>query len=157
MDKGKIKIDELLRSGQTVAFRPQGYSMYPVIVPGRDYVVVAPVRAEKLRRGDVAVYRRYGAECGPAGSKLVIHRVYRHRSDGLYMIGDSEFKPEGPLKYEQFYGIMTELYRRDKRISVRNPVYRFLTGTWLLMRPLRPAITGLVVGIKKLFGKKKCD
>ncbi|MCQ2495898.1 MAG: S24/S26 family peptidase [Lachnospiraceae bacterium] len=155
MEKEKIKIDELLKSGQTVAFRPQGYSMYPVIVPGRDYVVVAPVKAETLKRGDVAVYRRYGGECGPGGSKLVIHRVHRHKKDGIYMIGDSEFKVEGPLKHEQFYGIMTELYRKDKRISVRNPFYRFLTGTWLFMRPVRPVITKLVVWIKKPFRKNK--
>ena len=36
----------------------RGYSMYPLIVPGRDEVFVERVSPESLRRGDVVLYRR---------------------------------------------------------------------------------------------------
>ncbi len=161
MENQGIKIDELLKMGKTVLFNPRGFSMYPFIVPGRDSVVVCPIDGKKLKRGDVAVYRRYGALVSrgdPETGMLVIHRVWRHKRDGIYMVGDNEKKVEGPLKEEQFYGIMRELHRKGKVISADNLLYRFLAGTWLLLRPVRPFISSVVSGmkkaVKKITGKK---
>lgn len=152
MNDTKIKIDELLMQGNPVHFSPQGYSMYPVIVPGRDSVVVYPVEGRKLKRGDVALYRRYGAlvsKGDPETGMLVIHRVWRHKKDGIYMVGDNEKNVEGPLQESQFVGIMEELHRKGRVISRKNLLYRFLTGLWLFLRPLRPGISGLAAAIKK--------
>lgn len=155
----KIRADELLKKGQAVEFMPQGYSMYPTIVPGRDSVVVAPLNGRRLKRGDVALFRRNPEQMnGMTGNitdeqrkngMLVIHRVWRCKKDGIYMVGDNESLVEGPLAPEQFCGIMTELHRKGKRIGRNNIIYRFLEGIWLFLRPVRPQLSGFAAKIKK--------
>ena len=49
----KIKITDLLSEEKSVQIKPIGYSMYPLIVPGRDEVIISPIRGRKLHRGDV--------------------------------------------------------------------------------------------------------
>ena len=59
---------ELLQSGNGVRFSAPGYSMHPVIMPS-DVLHVAPIRAEELFIGDIALYR--------AGDRIIAHRVVR--------------------------------------------------------------------------------
>ena len=136
----KADLEELLKNGTPVGFRPQGNSMHPTIVQGRDSVIVEPLGDRKLKRGDVALFRRSpDAERFPG--MLVLHRVHRVKEDGIYMVGDNERILEGPLRREQFIGIMTELIRNGKHISVKNLRYRMLTRIWLFLRPFRFAFT----------------
>ena len=137
---GKTDIEEILKAGTPVCFKPQGSSMHPTIVEGRDSVVVEPIGEHMLKRGDVALFRR--AKDAPRyPGMLVLHRVHRVKTDGIYMVGDNEKMVEGPLDPSQFIGIMTELIRKGKRISVKNILYRFLTRSWLFVRPFRFVFT----------------
>ena len=52
-----MDIETLIKSGQSVQLYPQGYSMYPLLVPGRDEVILSPLPARPLRRGEVVLYR----------------------------------------------------------------------------------------------------
>ena len=136
----KADLEELLKNGTPVGFRPQGNSMHPTIVQGRDSVIVEPLGDRKLKRGDVALFRRSSdAERFPG--MLVLHRVHRVKKDGIYMVGDNERIVEGPLRREQFIGIMAELIRNGKHISVKNLRYRMLTRIWLFLRPFRFVFT----------------
>ncbi len=136
----KADIEALLRNGTPVGFKPQGSSMHPTIVAGRDSVIVEPLEDRKPKRGDVLLFRRSrDAERFPG--MLVLHRVHRVRKDGIYMVGDNEKQVEGPLKPEQFIGIMTELIRNGKHIGVKNLKYRLLTRIWLFLRPFRFVFT----------------
>ena len=148
-EEGKVDLEATLRSGTPVVFSPKGYSMYPVIYPGRDYAEVEPAEGKKLKRGDVAIYRR-------PGSILVLHRVWKHKKNGIYMVGDNQRETEGPLGEECFFGKMTYLHRKGKRISVKNVWYVILTRGWLFLRPFRQKIMRFAEIIKNLFkGKKK--
>lgn len=138
----KKDIEELLMSGHTVQIKPQGYSMYPVLVPGRDEAVVAPVDPDKVRRGDVVLYRR-------DGSILVLHRIWKRNKDGLYLTGDNQKEIEGPLRTDQVRGILVEIIRKGKHISADNIIYRILTRIWLCLRPFRPAISHAVAWCKR--------
>jgi len=132
----KKDIEKILKSGNPVGFKPQGHSMRPTIVPGRDSVIVVPLEERKLKRGDVALFRR--REDAPKyPGMLVLHRVCRVKKDGIYMVGDNEKEIEGPLNKEQFLGIMTEVIRKNRHIPVTNLRYRMLTRIWLFLRPLR--------------------
>ena len=146
---GKIDIEGTLRNGVPVIFSPNGFSMYPVIYPGRDYAEVVPFAPEKLKRGDVAIYRR-------PGSILVIHRVWKHKKDGIYMVGDNQKEIEGPLSEECFFGKMTHLHRKGKRISVKNIRYVIPSRGWLFLRPFRQKLMRFAEVIKNLIkgGKK---
>lgn len=139
----RIQIEEVLATGKSVQIQPQGYSMYPVIVPGRDEVVIEPFSFGKLKRGDVALYRR-------DGSILVLHRICCVEKNGYFFVGDNQKEIEGPIRQDQIKGIMTVLVRKGKQIPVSRADYRILTGVWLFLRPVRPAISNTVAGLKRL-------
>lgn len=147
-DKGKdnkekgIDIEALLGAGKSIRIHPQGYSMYPLFVPGRDEAVIAPAETGKLKRGDVVLYRR-------EGSILVLHRIWKRSAEGFYMVGDNQSEVEGPLKGEQIKGILCQVVRRGKCFSVRNPIYRMLAAVWLQLRPFRPFLSRMVAGVKR--------
>lgn len=134
-----------------VKIKPTGYSMYPVIVPGRDYVYLEKVDASKVKRGDVILYRRRKPE-----EILVLHRVYKVKKDGIYTVGDNQTAIEGPLDGSQVLARMDALERKGKAISTSNIGYRLLTGIWLWLRPVRRPISLAVHALKKkkITGKK---
>lgn len=136
-------IEQLLAEGRTIQFYPKGYSMYPLFVPGRDEAVVAPVRVEELRRGDVVLYRR-------DGSILVLHRIWKRKGERFYLVGDNQKEIEGPLRPDQMKGILVEVIRRGRHISADNLVYRAASGFWLFLRPLRPVISRTVAKCKRI-------
>ena len=150
----KQDIEKLLQEGKTISIKPQGSSMYPILVEGRDRAIIEPVDAASLKRGDVVLYRR--DEDVPAGGILVLHRIYKCKKDGFYMVGDNQKEIEGPLRADQIKGIMVAMERNGKFISVNNLAYIMLTRIWLLFRPLRPTISRILAKIKrKIYVKNK--
>lgn len=128
-----VDIEKLLRKNKAIQIRPQGYSMYPFLVPGRDEVIIESVDPHKIKRGDVILYRR-------TGSILVLHRVYRHDKTGIYMVGDNQTEIEGPIREEQVKGILVGMVQNGKYVPVSAPVYRIASRIWLRLRIFRPVI-----------------
>ncbi len=152
MQSPRQDIEKLLAEGNYIRIKPQGYSMYPVLVPGRDEVVVAPVQAFTcLKRGDVVLYRRFFTDA--TKDILVLHRIWKVKDRGIYLVGDNQKEIEGPLKQEQVLGIAIEIIRKGKHISVKNPVYKLLAGIWLMLRPMRPFISKVVAKMKRFLSK----
>lgn len=144
----RIDIEEALREGKSIQIRPQGYSMYPLLVPGRDEVILRAADPAELRRGDVVLYRR-------EGSILVLHRIWKKRSDGFYMVGDNQTKVEGPIAAEQVRAIMTGIIRKGRYLPAGNPGYRFLAAVWLLLRPFRRAISLPIAKLRALLRRPR--
>ncbi len=140
-------IEEQLELHSTIQIYPQGYSMYPMLIPGRDQAILTKAAPEELRRGDVVLYRR-------EDGMLVLHRLCRIRPEGFYMVGDNQTDLEGPLKGEQIRGRLTAFIRKGRRISVKNPVYRMAAGLWLFLRPVRDPIKKPLAVIKGWLAKK---
>lgn len=128
--EAKIDIEELLERGETIQIHPQGYSMYPLFIPGRDEAIIGRADVSKLRRGDVVLYRR-------ENSILVLHRIWEKRPEGFYMIGDNQMEVEGPLRPEQIRGILLAFIKKGRKISVKNPLYIMISRLWMLAKPLR--------------------
>ena len=126
-----MDIEKLLRDGHPVRLKPQGFSMYPLFISGRDEAVIAPCDPASLHRGDVALYRR-------DNSILVLHRIWKVREDGFYMVGDNQTEIEGPLRPDQIRGKLIACNRNGLDFSTNNLLYRLLSGIWLFCRPLRP-------------------
>lgn len=142
----KQNIEHLLEAGKAVMIKPQGYSMYPVIVPGRDAVIVQKADTSKIKRGDVVLYRR-------DEGILVIHRLYKRDKKGYYMVGDNQTTIEGPLRADQIKGKMTVLIRKDKKIYTDSLLYRVPCAIWLFMRPVRRPVSLAVASVKRLLRK----
>lgn len=143
MRTNKADIEALLADGQRVQFPPRGWSMYPLITDGRDQVIVDPVEGHRLCRGDVALYRR-------DNGILVLHRVWKVSSDGIWFVGDNQKTVEGPLQREQVLGVMTAVIRKGKTVCSTDIRYRFLSRLWLTARPLRPLLSHIAAVIKRL-------
>lgn len=144
-----IEIEEELKKGNVIQIQPQGYSMYPLIRPKKDFVKIEQTEIKNTKRGDVLLYRR---ESGI----LVLHRVYRKKKGEFFMVGDNQTEIEGPLKETQIKGKMTAIIRNGTCISVRNPFYQFVTRVWLFLRPVRPLfwkISGMFRAFVKMYGK----
>lgn len=133
----RMDIEELLNEGKIIQIQPQGYSMYPLLFPGRDAVQIEKTDITKVKRGDVLLYRR------KEGS-LVLHRVYCRQKDGLYMVGDNQTEIEGPLALSQVRGKMIAVQRNGKSFSTANPFYVIFSRIWLILRPFRPVISKII-------------
>ena len=142
----KTDLEQLLQKGNIIRLKPQGYSMYPLFHPGRDEAIIEAYPIDQLRRGDVILYRR-------DQGILVLHRIVRVTANGYYMTGDNEYDIEGPLRPDQFRGNLIAFVRNGKEISVRNPVYRFLSALWLLMLPVRPFCFRLTAFLRRTRSK----
>lgn len=145
--ESKQDIEGLLAQGSAVQFKPRGYSMYPLFVPGRDEAVVAPVGTDRLKRGDVVLYRR-------DESILVLHRIWKRKGDLFFLVGDNQREIEGPLRPDQIKGILVQIIRKGRQFSTRNLIYRILAGIWLWLRPMRPLLSHIVAGCKRILGRK---
>ena len=142
-----IDIEQLLASGTTIKIKPQGYSMYPLFVPGRDEACIECTDFSSLKRGDVILYRR-------DKSILVLHRIWKITGNSFYMVGDNQTEIEGPLRADQVRGKLTGFVRNGKFVDVKNPIYRFLSGLWLFLRPMRPCAWKLNACVRKLRYKR---
>ena len=127
-----------------IMIKPEGYSMYPLFVPGRDMAVITKADITMLKRGDVVLYRRWDSS-----GILVLHRIVQITKEGFYMVGDNQTHIEGPLQAEQIHGKLIEIIRKGKSISVENIVYRVLSWIWLCLRPIRRPISVVIAFIKK--------
>ena len=136
-------LEQLLRDGNIIRIKPQGFSMYPLFIPGRDEALIQQVPVTSLRRNDVALYRR-------DQGILVLHRIVRITSEGYYMTGDNQYEIEGPLRPDQFKGKLIAFVHNGRETSVKNPFYRILSGLWLFMLPVRPFCFRLTAFMRKL-------
>lgn len=137
----KADVENLLLSGVSVTLPLSGSSMCPLFADGRDRIAVKPVTPDqKFRRLDVVLYRR-------PGDRLILHRIYKVKADGLYLVGDNQTQIEGPLSPSQVRGIMVGAIRKGKPFSVTAPGYRLYSHFWMLIRPLRPFVLGILMKI----------
>lgn len=143
----RADIEKLLETGQTVQVKPQGFSMYPLLVPGRDEALISPAKQKELKRGDVVLYRR-------TQGILVLHRIWKIKEDGFYLVGDNQTEIEGPLEAWQICGRLSAFVRKGKKISVMNPLYKLYAGCWLALRPFRHPLS---VGIHRFKSGRKRD
>ncbi len=145
----KADVEKLLSAGHTVQLHPQGYSMYPMFMPGRDEAIIAPVAdASRLKRGDVVLYRR-------DGGILVLHRICRVNQAGFYLVGDNQTELEGPLRAEQIRGVLVAFIRNGKEIPAENRLYRMVSRLWLFLRPVRRCIAVPAAWLKRAFIRRK--
>ncbi len=125
--------EQLLNEGYPIQISPKGDSMRPFIRPNVDSVIIEPIKNQRIKRGDVILFRRLN-------SILVLHRVHHIHGNDYFLVGDNQVQIEGPVKKEQIKGKLTVIIRDGRRIPVTNPFYRCISFLWLILRPIRPII-----------------
>ena len=121
-------VEESFSMNRKVHFHPNGISMKPMLVSGRDSVLLSPIRDE-IRKYDVVLYRY-------DNGKYVMHRVVKTQGDCFICLGDNTERFER-VEARQMLAVVTEFTRKGKTISVTSPLYRLYCRLWRPTRPLR--------------------
>ena len=138
---------ELTEAGKEVSMLISGSSMAPFLCHQRDTIVFRkpdPVAEKPLKRGDMVFYQR-------ASGQFVMHRIYRVRPEGLYIVGDAQTEIEGPVALEQVFAIVTGVQRKGIWIGPDDFWWKFFRTVWIRLVPLRPVLVkayGLICRLK---------
>lgn len=123
---------ELTEQGKEVSIRIAGDSMAPFMYHGRDFInFKKPDR--KLRKGDMVFYQR-------TSGQFIMHRIWKVKPEGYYIVGDAQSDIEGPVQEEQIFGLITKVKRKGRWIGPDDFWWKIFEKIWIRMVPLRPVI-----------------
>ena len=126
---------ELAGEGRVVSMLIAGSSMSPFLCHNRDYIYFTKPDRE-LRRGDMVFYQRDTGQ-------YVMHRIYKRKKDGYYMVGDAQTQIEGPLRGDQIFARIIKVKRKGRIIEPGNFWWEFFEHVWIRIVPLRKVIEKL--------------
>ena len=111
----KSNFEEILAARGELIYTNVGDSMYPLIQP-RDLLVIQRCDG-RLKRLDIPLYKRDNGQ-------YVLHRIVKKHSDGYVMCGDNRTSLEYGITDRHILGVLTQIIRDNKRISVYSAKYR---------------------------------
>ena len=123
---------ELAEEGRVVSMLIAGSSMSPFLCHNRDYIYFTRPDRE-LRRGDMVFYQRDTGQ-------YVMHRIYKKKTDGYYMVGDAQTQIEGPLRRDQIFARIIKVKRKGKILRPGNFWWEFFEHVWIRIIPLRKVV-----------------
>lgn len=112
-EKEKWKIEDVLKEKGVYIGPTVGVSMLPMLKNRRDTIVVK-CKTERLKRLDVALYKR--------GEAYVLHRVLRVVDGGYIIRGDNCYVDES-VPEDAVIGVLTEFFRKNKHIVCTDEKY----------------------------------
>lgn len=129
-------MQESLSMGKSVNITPTGYSMLPMLRPGKDTVTLSPVTG-KLKMYDIALFRR-------DDGRYVLHRVVKS-GDTYTFRGDHQYVNEPGIRDDQIIAVATAFCREEKNCAMDSVAYWLYCRIWhytrfvrkVLYRPLR--------------------
>lgn len=132
---------ELIEEGKEVSMLIAGSSMAPFLVHRRDYIYFKkPER--NLRKGDMVFFERDSGQ-------YVMHRIWKVKPDGYYIVGDAQNEIEGPVREEQIFAIITKVKRKNQWIEPGDFWWEFFEHIWIRMVPVRRIVMKLYAKIIK--------
>ena len=103
-----IGLEESLKQNGIYVTATKGNSMNPMLVEGRDKVVIVPAKFP-LKKYDVPVYRRLG--------HYTMHRIVKVTKNGYIICGDNRVNLEKDIKECDIVGMLEGFYQGDKYID----------------------------------------
>ena len=135
-------------TGGTFPLRVMGYSMNPTLGNARDIVWLVSPAERPPKKGEIVFFVR------PDG-RGVLHRLIRVLPDGNFLInGDAQSWTE-TIRPEQVIAVVSRFRRKNRPISCDGQFYRMYVGIWELLRPVRPAICGVMRLIGRIRKKQR--
>ena len=134
-------IEETLKGGGTFEIAVKGTSMLPLLVEGRDTVVLGAVSGP-LEKDDIPFYRR-------TDGAYVLHRVRKAENGTYTMCGDNQWVEETGVSHSQIVGKAVSIRRKGREFSVTAKRYRFYCALWRFLFPVRKYIVKIRGKLKK--------
>lgn len=131
----------LVEEGREVSMVISGSSMSPFLIHQRDTIFFKKPDRE-LRAGDMVF-------CQRATGQYVMHRIWKVKPDGYYIVGDGQIAIEGPVQREQIFALITRVVRKGRKIEPGNFWWEFFAKVWLHMIPLRWGMMKLYARIRR--------
>lgn len=125
-------LKELVEDGKEVSLIISGGSMTPFLGDRRDFIYFQKPDRE-LKKGDMVFYQRDSGQ-------YIMHRIYKIKPEGYYMVGDAQQEIEGPLRRNQIFALITKVKRKGKIIGPGNFWWVFFEKVWINMVPVRRLI-----------------
>ena len=148
----KMTVEEVLEREGRLVYTNVGISMLPLLRQGKDLFVVEKRGPERLRAGDVVLYRR-------PPNQYVLHRIVKVRERDYVILGDNCVNREFGITDEDILGVLTGFVREGKHHTVTEKGYRLYS--FLMVRGadvrifFKRAVAFGKAGIKKLLGIKR--
>ena len=122
-------LKQLVEAGHEVVITVAGWSMEPFLRNQRDRVLLKkPITPPK--NGDIVFYQRKTGQ-------YVLHRIFKNKPEGYYLMGDSQFDLEGPIAENAIFAIVTEVERNGRWFSVKTLSWATACGIWRILYPVR--------------------
>lgn len=135
---------ELTEEGREVNMLIAGNSMSPFLVHNRDSILFRkPDRA--LKCGDMVFYQRRNGQ-------FIMHRIWKVKPEGYYIVGDAQIEIEGPVSREQIFAVVTKVKRKDKWCGPGNFWWEFFEHVWIHMVSVRRTVFKIYSCIRKFVG-----
>lgn len=107
-------IEEALKEDKLFMGKTEGDSMVPMLISGRDSVVIKPP-VFPLKKYDVPVYRRDG--------HYTMHRIVKVTPKGYIICGDNRVHLERDITDQDIIGVLTAFYHNGKLIDCTDEEY----------------------------------
>ena len=120
-------IEEVLESGAEFLLSPKGTSMLPLIVQGKDRVVLKKYGTSLPQKHDIVFYRR-------ADGVFVLHRIMKISKDGSFvMCGDNQILLEYGIFPEQIFAFVSAIHKGERLLKLSSLRYRIYVRIWCFL------------------------
>lgn len=134
-------IKEQLESGRTVTLPITGTSMLPLLVAGRDSVILSSVKKPNIN--DIIFYRRNNGQ-------FVLHRIIGVDENGYILCGDNQWVKEYGIHDHNIIGVVTEINRDGKTFNINNDKYIKYYKRWLKLFPIRKPLIKILTILRAI-------
>lgn len=132
------QVEAVLATGHEVKFLLRGHSMRPLMHDGRDTLVVAPVRDEEMRVGEIVLFRYH--------ERHILHRIIRRKGDQLVLAGDGNYHLKECCSTADVVGRLVRVERKSgKVVHCDSRAWHMRSFCWLIIPPfIRRCILSLM-------------
>lgn len=82
--------------------------------------------------------------------QYVMHRIYKKKPEGYYIVGDAQTEIEGPVDRGQIFALIIKVKRKDRIIRPGDFWWEFFEHVWIRMIPLRRPAVRIYSAVSKL-------
>ena len=127
--------------------RSRAAACRPFLCHRRDYIYFTRPE-EELKRGDMVFYQRDSGQ-------YVMHRIWKVRPEGYYMVGDAQTQIEGPLRREQIFARIVRVKRKGRILEPGDFWWEFFEHVWICIIPARRFTAWWYGKISGIFHRKE--
>ena len=119
-----------------------GTSMMPLLKEGRDRVELGPCSQERLKKGNVVLYKKNDGT-------LVLHRIIKTENREFFtVLGDHQFKNAERVNKNQIIAVACGFFIKGRYVTEKTRWYRMYKKIWLCNLNFRRIILA-VLSLKK--------